>query len=138
MPNFVSKGGVWEPAQEYAVNPNAPKGKEIYKGPDRAALSMLKEAGVEKLGMKYELDPELIQRARQLGFKDVKEYLQMYNFDEEKANVDFLKKRAKINDHKLPTKRKVVATQGGGTDTSGGGASKQGGFGKPEELGGGD
>ena len=28
MPSWVSKEGVWEPAKERVVDPNAPKGKE--------------------------------------------------------------------------------------------------------------
>jgi hypothetical protein len=136
MPSFISREGVWEPAKERAVNPNAPAGQEIYEGPDREAVKMLNESG-GSMGQHYSLDPEMIMRARQLGFKDVDEYLKMYNYNKEKAIAAYEKAKASIVTHADTKKQVPVVVASGGQDTSGQGANRSGGFGRPEELGGG-
>lgn len=64
MPTFISNNGIWTPSKERVYDPAK---DEIYEGPDRAALEMLKENDVKTLGMDSAKDPENIMRARQLG-----------------------------------------------------------------------
>jgi len=83
MPTWISKNGEWYPAKEHAVLPHlAGTSKEIYDGPDRAALLALWiESGrpedakrcMDHLGSNFKSDPDFINRVRQLGFKDVAE-----------------------------------------------------------------
>lgn len=137
MPSFISKGGVWEPAKERVVNPNAPRGKEVYEGPDRAAVEMLKEENVEHLGMSFRLDPELQVRARQMGFKDVDEYLTTYGYDPKKAEADYLKKKDILVEHKDPRRVPQPIIHGGGENTAPGADPKshrRGGFGEKPEV----
>ena len=137
MPSFISKGGIWEPAQERAVV--GEKGKEeIYVGPDRAAMEVLKAEGVTHLGQDFHNDPEMIMRARQLGYKTVDEYLTMYNYSKAEADKAYEKAKAQVITHETPSKKAPVVVQSGGDDTSGMGKSAKGGFGVPEQLGGGE
>lgn len=137
MPSFISKGGVWEPAQERVVDPNAPKGKEIYEGPDRAALDMLKAEGVTQLGTSFRLDPELQTRARQMGFKDVDEYLKVYGWDTKKAEEAYLAAKAVVVDHKDPRRKPSSVFPSGGDNTAPGADPKshrKGGFELPSDV----
>lgn len=134
MPSWVSKGGVWEPAQERVVDPNAPKGKEIYEGPDRAAIEQLKAEGVTNLGQSFRLDPELQTRARQMGFKDVDEYLATYGWDVEKAEADYKRKKAVVNDHKEEGRVPAPILPSGGDDVSRSGKGRKGGFDTPADV----
>lgn len=134
MPTWISKGGVWEPALERVVDPNAPKGQEVYEGLDRAALDQLKEEGVTALGMHFRLDPELQTRARQMGFKDVDEYLKTYGWDVKKAEEDYLKKKAVVNDHKDPPRVPPPVLRSGGDDESRSGKGRKGGFDIPSDV----
>jgi hypothetical protein len=134
MPSWISKGGVWEPALERVVDPNAPKGQEIYEGKDRAALEQLKEEGVTNLGMHFRLDPELQTRARQMGFKNVDEYLKTYGWDVVKANEDYEKKKLVVEEHKDPKKVSPVIPRSGGDDESRSGKGRKGGFDVPSDV----
>ena len=134
MPSWISKGGVWEPAQERVVDPNAPKGKEIYEGLDRAALEQLKEEGVTSLGNHFRMDPELQTRARQMGFKDVDEYLKTYGWDVKKADEAYVKAKAEVVDHKDPKKKPMVILPSGGDDESRSGKGRKGGFDTPADV----
>jgi hypothetical protein len=134
MPSWISKGGVWEPALERVVDPNAPKGKEIYEGLDRAALEQLKEEGVTALGNHFRLDPELQTRARQMGFKDVDEYLKTYGWDVKKADEDYQKKKVVVNDHKEEQKIQPKVFPSGGDDESRSGKGRKGGFDVPADV----
>jgi len=134
MPSFISRGGVWEPAQERVVDPNAPKGKEIYEGMDRAALEMLKTEGVTHLGAHFRMDPELQTRARQMGFKDVDEYLKVYGWDLKKAEEAYLKAKEVVVDHKDPKKVPAEVFRSGGDDESRSGKGRKGGFDVPSDV----
>jgi hypothetical protein len=134
MPSFISKGGVWEPAQERVVDPNAPKGKEVYEGLDRAALDMLKNENVEHLGQDFRMDPELQTRARQMGFKSVDEYLKVNGYDKEKAEADYQAKKAVVNDHKDPKRKQAAIFPSGGDDESRSGKGRKGGFDTPADV----
>ena len=147
MPNYVSIGGEFHPAQEQVALKNVSgktkmvDGKEvkpgedyIYKGPDRAALFELYRACVEKFGMDFHHDSEFLHRIKQLGYKNINEYLKEVGYDAEKAKKEAEKKAAKVTMHELPAKIKGIETLGGGIDTSGGGQDRQGGFGnQPQE-----
>ena len=137
MPRFLSKDGVWEAAPERVVNPDAPEGQEVYEGPDREALKVIAENG-GSLGTHFSLDPELIQRAKMLGFKDVAEYLSVYGYDKVKAAKHFEEMKAQMlaDCHKDPKRQAMLRTQSGGDNTAPGSEipAKKGGFGVPPEA----
>src|SRR3972149_3455018 len=135
MPSWISNRGVWEPAQERVVDPNQPKGKEVYEGKDRAALEQLQAEGVEHLGTDFNLDPELQTRARQMGFKDVTEYLKTYGWSKEKAEADYLKKKAIVVDHKDGNRTKpAIFPSGGDSVAPGAKDGRKGGFDLPPDV----
>ena len=151
MPNYVSKGGVWYPAKEKVGLTNlSGKTKEVdgkkvkhgdpyvYEGPDRAALFELyqidQSGKTTTLGQDFKTDPEFINRVRQLGFKDVDEYLKSVGYDPEQVEVEFKKKARVVNKHELPERVKEIETLGGGKDFSGQGKDVRGGFGQPQDL----
>jgi len=129
MPTFVSNGK-WFPARERVVDPNAEPGKEVYEGPDRAAMWDLKSQGVEFLGKDIKLDTELVVRAKQMGFKDLDEYLNAYGYDKKAAEADFQKKMQIVNTHKNPVPKQATRFVGGGFDATGNGRDAVGGFGE--------
>lgn len=145
MANYVSVDGEFYPAKEKVALKNL-SGKErvvdgkvvkpgedyIYEGADRAALFELYKAGVEKFGINFHHDAELLHRVKQLGFKDVKEYAKSVGYDKEKVKVEAEAKTAKVTMHELPAKVKAIEQIGGGIDTAGGGQDKYGGFGDPK------
>jgi hypothetical protein len=140
MPSYVSKGGIIVPAKEHAVLPHlSGTDKEIYDGPDRAAEEELATAhGVDAngkpkvtfFGSHFRKDPDFINRVRQMGYKNIDDYLADigYNEEEEIKKADL--KAAEIVVHKEPAKTPVVKTLGGGTDKSGQNKSYTGGFGE--------
>jgi hypothetical protein len=144
MPNYVSDGGVWHPAKEHAVLPHlAGTSKEVYDGPDRAAMEELAKAyGVDEngypkvstFGMPFNRDPDLINRAKQLGFVSVKEYADAVGYDAEQAKKDFESKAAVINKYEPPKRQPERQIDGGGKDLSGQGKDRYGGLGDPPEL----
>ena len=146
MPQYISKLGKWEPAKERVVMAHMPKGKEIYEGPDRAALWEMQKAGlindkgekVGDMGTYYKTDPELIIRAKNAGFPNVEEYLAIFGFEEKKYMEEFNKKHDKnIINHDAKQVREAIKDLGGGKDTTGNTANDYpGGFGEPKELGG--
>lgn len=133
MPSFVSKGGVWEPALERVVDPNAEPGKEVYEGPDRTAQQML-DANGGSMGVRFDLDPQIVIISRQLGFKSVKEYLEAFGYDQKKADAAYDKAKKVVNTHKDAPRKPSARIAGGGQDTSGQGKHREGGYGEPEEL----
>jgi hypothetical protein len=143
MPSYTSKLGEWKPGRERVVLPHAPRGKEVYEGPDRAALWEMQKAGlidekgnkVGEMGVNYKMDPELIIRAKNAGFPNVDEYLKVFGFDEQKALADFEKKHGKEIDHNAKQVREAIRDLGGGKDTTGNSENDYpGGFGTPKEL----
>ena len=110
MPTWISKGGEWYPAKEHAVLPHlSGTPNEIYDGPDRAAELELAtvhgvlEDGPDKgkpkvttFGMDFRKDPDFINRVRQMGYKDIKEYLADIGYDKEKVMADFKKHASEI------------------------------------------
>lgn len=134
MSTFISKEGKWIPAQERVVFPDAEPGKEVYTGPDRAAVYDLKAAGVEFFGQPIAMNTELLVRAKQMGFKDTDEYLAAYGYDKEKADAAFKIKAAIVNTHKNPEPKTATRFEGGGFDVSRQGADVYGGFGKTPSV----
>lgn len=145
MPSYVSVDGIWYAAKEKVSLRNiTDKPKEIegkivepgepyiYDGPDRAALFEMWKAGVSEFGNDFRYEPDFMNRVRQLGFKNVKEYLQYVGYDEVKSKEAAEKKAAKVEKHELPAKVKAIQQLGGGVDTSGGGLDKYGDFGEPK------
>jgi hypothetical protein len=143
MPSYVSKDGIWYPAKEHAVLPHlSGTDKEVYDGPDRAAEFELAQAfGVDTdgkpkevtFGVNFRDDPDLIDRARQLGYKDVMEYAVSRGYDPVKSEKLFKEKAAEIIKHKPLDRKPEKALIGGGVDTSGKGGDLIGGFGDERE-----
>lgn len=110
MPSFNSKLGKWEAAQERAFDP---KTGEIYDGPDRAALEVLKQNGGD-MGQDALKDPQLLQASRNAGFNSVQEYISYYapKPEEVKATEEAHKK---IVTHASPKPKAGVSggTKGG-------------------------
>jgi len=147
MPRYISKDGEWHPAKEKVGLTNITKqDKEVdgkivkpgepyvYEGPDRAALFELYKEGVDKLGRNFKNDPDFIARVRQLGFKDVSEYLKIIGYDEAEVEKKFNEKASAVSKHELPKKVEAIKKLGGGQDTSGQGNDTYGGFGKPDDV----
>lgn len=131
MPNYVSKDGIWHPAKEHAVLPHlAGTSKEVYDGPDRAALFELFKAKQESFGIDFRNDVELINRVRQLGYKSVDEYAKLMGYDAKKVEEAFEKKASKVTLHELPERVAAIETMGGGKDLSGLNKDYKGGFGE--------
>jgi len=145
MPSYVSVEGIFYPAKEKVSLKNiTDKPKEIdgkivepgepyiYEGADRAALFEMYKAGVSEFGGDFRYDSEFLNRIRNLGFKNVKEYLSYVGHDEVTAKEKAEKRAAKVNKHELPAKVKEISQLGGGIDTTGQGQDKYGGFGEPK------
>lgn len=131
MPRFVSKDGVWYPAKEKVSLVNKDTGEPyIYEGPDRAAEFELFLAKQETFGVNFKDDPDLIERARQRGYKSVLSFAKAMGYDSKKAQEEFDKHAAEVTKHELPPKKEAIATVGGGMDRSGQGEDFIGGFGK--------
>ena len=143
MPRYISKDGVWFPAKE-KVGLDNKSGKEIevngvkvgagepfiYEGPDRAAVVELHKTGEETMGQHFENDPDLVDRVRQRGMKDMKEYKKRVGYDPDKAEKEFQEKASVVHKHELPKRAKAIEIMGGGR---GGGKYSKGGFGDQPE-----
>lgn len=136
MAEFVSINGVWKPAQEYFVDANAPEGKDpVYKGPNRDALALLKEQGVDKLGKHYKNNADLIRLARSHNYNSVEEYLKAMGVDEEENTKRQQEKAGEISSaNKKPKRKKATKQVGGGFDASGKGNHLEGGFDDPANV----
>jgi outer membrane biosynthesis protein TonB len=107
--------GIWGPAKERVYDP---KKDEIYEGPDRAAMDVLREENVESLGMAVEGDPQLLEVAQRYHMT-VPEYLQ--RFKPSVKQVAQTEEAAKVvQDHKEPPKKRGVQPRGGGVTIRGG------------------
>lgn len=102
----------------------------LYNGPDREALKMLHEQGVEYLGQDFMEDPEFMQISRNRGFNTVKEYLKAIGYDEAKDEAEFKKRASIVSMHELPQRVAEINVLGGGKDMSGNKADIIGGFGE--------
>jgi len=126
MPNFVSEFGVWKAATERVVDPDAPVGKEIYEGPDRAAMQMLKENG-DTIGQHFKTNMDFVMRVKQLGFASIDDYLKFIGHDEKKQQAKFDELLKRVNKHELPERHSAVRIDvSGGDDTSGHGNHMKG------------
>jgi len=141
MPTWISKGGKWFPAKEFAVNPNftiedqSAGRKPVYEGPDRAAQEILEQEGVEYLGQDFRMNPDLIRQSRELGFKSVDEYLSvMHGVETKKIEEEAEKKAEVVNQHKNPSRKKSIKEVAGGEDRSGKGQHRYGDFGDPSDV----
>ena len=140
-PSYVSKGGVFVPAKEHAVLPHlSGTPNEVYDGPDRAAMEELAIAhGVDAegkpkqgyFGISFRNDPDMIARARAMGYKNVDEFAAALGYtdtsEQEKAKI--AEKEAIVVKHEAPKKVEANKKLGGGTDTSGQGNDVYGGLG---------
>ena len=132
MPNWISKDGVWHPAKEHAVLPHlSGTDREVYDGPDRAALYELYKLKVTTLGKDFRKDVDLINRVKQLGYENVDQYAEAVGYNKEEVEKNFEEKASKVTKHELPEKVAAIKKLGGGTDTSGQGNDAYGGFGEP-------
>ena len=141
MSSYISKGGVLVPAKEHAVLPHlSGTENEVYDGPDRAAELELAEAhGVDAngkpkqgyFGIYYKNDPDLINRARSLGYKNVEEMATAMGYnDTPEQELEKIKEKEKIvNKYEQPKRTQPNAKLGGGTDTTGQGNDIPGGLG---------
>lgn len=133
MGSWVSKLGQWFPKQEYFVNQKAKPGENpVYQGPDRGAMEYLNEQGVESIGTPYNADGELVMRARQLGFKDVDEYLKVAvpgGFDKKAQLEKSEKEQQKLEVHETPERKNPTKFVGGGRDYANQGKDRFGGIG---------
>jgi hypothetical protein len=147
---ITDEKGVWHPAKEKVSlrnnsnrpikNPSAtwskycdeviqPGDVYIYEGPDRAALYELWEQKIEQMGQDFHTNSDMIQRARELGYKSVDAFVTAMGFDVEKAKKRFDEQAAKIEPHELPKKVEAIEILAGGLDKSGSGQDIVGGFG---------
>lgn len=144
MPRYISKLGVWEPAKERVVLPNAEPGKEIYEGEDRAALWEMQKAGhidekgnkIGNFGVYFKNDPEFFQMVRSRGYNSIDEYLKAMGFDEEKVKAQYDDHKKAVTRHEAPKRKKGTKFVGGGENRANPKSSKIGDFGDPPELGG--
>jgi len=135
MPRYVSHEGVWHPAKEHAVLPqHSGTDKEVYDGPDRAALLELWREKVETFGVNFRKSPEFLQMLRELNFKNEKEYFKFVGYDPEAAKEHFEKNAHKVSKHEMPKRVEAIQALGGGRDTSGTGKDMYGGFGEEPAI----
>lgn len=148
MPSYISKGGIWSPVKEHAVLPHlSGTENEVYDGPDRAAMLELAQAhGVDEkgkpkvmtFGIDFRHDPDVINRARSMGYKDVMEYAQAMGYNDTPAQevAKNVEKEKIVNNYKPLPRVDENKKLGGGTDTSGQGNDIYGGLGiNPDGLG---
>lgn len=159
MPSFVSKDGVWFVKKEKVslrnnsgktiTNPSmegtkyfgeqvSPGEPFIYEGPDRAALFELfkldPSGNITVLGTDFHDEPDMINRARQMGYKSVSEYAKIFGYNKEESEKRFSEQIVKIETHDLPKKVKMLqAAESGGHDTVGE-MHMDGNFGEPPFL----
>ncbi len=148
MPNWVSKDGEWFPAKEKVALKKESGEPFIYEGPDRAAIKELwEQAGRPKvsnekdltdkkafLGQDFRSNTDMINTARQLGYKTVDAYVKAHGYSADEAKKNFEEKASEVSVHELPKKVDPAYIEGGGMDTSGQGNDKMGGFKRPKEL----
>ena len=126
MPTYISKGGEWFPAKEHAVLPHlSGTSREVYDGPDRAALYALwVESGkpadakncLEHLGSSFKNDPDFVNRVRQLGFAKIDDYLAFIGYDEKAANKLADENLVRVKSHEVLKRAKAIEIDGGGTE----------------------
>lgn len=119
------------------LNPGDPF---IYDGPDREALKELRDQGYDLpsgervIGTDFTHNPEFLQSLRTMGFKDVKEYLNYFGYDDKKAENDFNDKADKVMAHEVEKRVDAIEVLAGGRNTAGGGDEDLiGGFGPERE-----
>lgn len=160
MGEFVSVLGKWSPKRESAMMKNtfgktiesqfitandgshvAKEGENfLYNGPDREAVKMLREQGVEYFGKDFRNDTEFIQATRNLGFNSVDDYLKHIGFNEKEYIEKQEKLAGSVVSHETPEQIDEVLELAGGRDFTGNKANNAiGGFGterlrSPEEI----
>ena len=154
MARFVSFRGKFYPALEevsltYKGNEDIPKEKLskfvtisgdvlkkgmpfIYKGPDRAAMKMLKDEGVEFLGSDFQHDTEFLQLVRKMNFNTVEDYLKHVGYDKDKDEKQFKARAVEVSRHELPESEEELLIMGGGQDKANPANDIVGGFGEPK------
>lgn len=137
MPEYVSVGGKWEARNIYHVNANAKRGENpVYEGPDPEAKRELEAGNINSTP--GNTHPDMIVRARELGFKTVDEFLKTTMGVDYQENLK--KQEAKLKEFDVTSerdkkpKKKPVRVPSGGDDYSGSGKSVEGGFGDHEKV----
>jgi hypothetical protein len=126
MPTWISNQGEWYPAKEHAVLPHlSGTDREVYDGPDRAALHALwVESGkpedakkcLDHLGANFKNDPDFVNRVRQLGFDTVDKYLAFIGYNEKKATAEAEANMVKVTSHQVLKRAKAIENDGGGVE----------------------
>lgn len=98
-----------------------PGGQYIYKGPDREAMYILHQNGVEFLGEEFEHDPEFLQKVRQMNFNSIEEYLKFIGYDKLKdiARCNEIMKDVNYNREVSRSEESYLLASGGGIDKTG-------------------
>jgi hypothetical protein len=137
MPNFVSKEGVWVPAMEKVAITNKDGEPEIYEGPDREALKMLKEMGNPVgdngeyvMGQHFTENADMYELARSKHYNSVEEYVEKMGYSKEKAKKIYEDNLKKIVTHKDPERKPDTVASPGGMDQSSGKQIDKGGYGE--------
>lgn len=140
MPNFVSKEGVWVPAREKVSIMDENGEPEIYEGPDREAVKMLKEMGTaiddegnSVMGQHFTDNPDMYELARAKHYDTVEEYAERMGYNKDKAKKIYEENLKEIKTHKDPDKKKTTVSSPGGMDTANGKVVDKGGFGEHGE-----
>jgi hypothetical protein len=139
MPTWISDRGTWHPAKEHVVLPHLQgTSKEVYDGPDRAALYQLwEESGkpedakkcMEVLGSDFRMDPDFIARVRQMGFESMDKYLEFIGYDDKKVAEENKKKFVDVKSHEVLKRSKEIDTPGGGVEQGSGKVLRKGAIG---------
>ena len=130
MATWISVQGEWKPAKEHVVLPHLQgTDREIYDGPDRAALLQLWEDSGKPtdpkkaktfLGSSFKTDPEFIGRVRQMGFASVNEYFTAIGFDEKSDKESAEQKAVTVKSHEIAKRAKEIEIYGGGVEQGSG------------------
>ena len=139
MASWISVNGTWIPAKEHAVLPHlSGTDKEVYDGPDRAALLQLYEddpsGKTTTLGKDFKKDPDFLAMIRGLGFNNAEDYLKAINYDEKEVEAMTKDKISAINKHELPKRVKAIKSMSGGVEHGTGKVIREGGFGTAPDL----
>lgn len=121
MPSWISRLGKWVPKHEHVVLPQFQgTDKEVYDGPDRAALEVLKEQGVENLGEDFRDNAEMIEVATKFNCDTPEEYARKRGWKPEADSKRIEEESKKVNTHSAPKKQKGVFPEGGSPLQKGG------------------
>ncbi len=128
MPSYVSKDGICKPAKEKVALYDEKGEPYIYEGPDRAATQVLKDQGVDHLGMPFYEDNQVIQAAHDKKMT-VEQFTRQNEHTKEKREKDYKERASKLVTHRPLPRKPAKRQQGGGRNTAGTSGHVDGGFG---------